>query len=336
MIKRLIWTIWTLMSSVLKKANKLNLSLYSILSPSTLILSNSTLFCLVLLYSIPLYFIVTHYPLFYPILLYSIPFYSYSIPFYYIVPFYSILSHSTLFYPILLLFYPILLYYPILFYSIPLYSIISHSIISHSPLFCPTLFYPTLLYSVTLYYIPFYSILSHSILSHSTLFCHTLFYPILLYFIPLYSIPLYSIMSHPVLSHSILSHSTLFSPTPLPTHYGGTPRTSSLYQCAECCHGVWCPTRSIFGTHLSLSTGYMHNSLWICGHNLWDHINPFHWVMRHWLGVVLKCFGVLLICDDQPVSTWWLQMPWCQTGARPSAATMLTVSWHWCCMNNIT
>ena len=34
----------------------------------------------------------------------------------------------------------------------------------------------------------------------------------------------------------------------------------------------------------------------------------------------------ILICTD-PFMSWWLQMPWCQTGARLSTSTML--SWLW-------
>ena len=37
--------------------------------------------------------------------------------------------------------------------------------------------------------------------------------------------------------------------------------------------------------------------------------------------------GVRLICDDQPRSTWWLHMPWCQTGTWSSAATIETLLW---------
>ena len=32
-------------------------------------------------------------------------------------------------------------------------------------------------------------------------------------------------------------------------------------------------------------------------------------------------------CPDWLTSLWWLQMPWCQNGTRPSATTMLT--WNW-------
>ena len=40
--------------------------------------------------------------------------------------------------------------------------------------------------------------------------------------------------------------------------------------------------------------------------------------------------GVFLICNDRPKSTWLLLMPWCQTGAKPSAACWLddnSVAW---------
>ena len=42
------------------------------------------------------------------------------------------------------------------------------------------------------------------------------------------------------------------------------------------------------------------------------HINP------------LSLHRALLIYTDQAISSWWLQMPWCQIGTRPSATTMLT------------
>ena len=38
-----------------------------------------------------------------------------------------------------------------------------------------------------------------------------------------------------------------------------------------------------------------------------------------------KHIGTFLTTKHRPTSTWWIQMSWRQTGARPSAATMLTL-----------
>ena len=43
----------------------------------------------------------------------------------------------------------------------------------------------------------------------------------------------------------------------------------------------------------------------------------------------------ILICTD-PFMSWWLQMPWCQTGARSSTSTMLSWLWLQCHKNHIT
>ena len=45
------------------------------------------------------------------------------------------------------------------------------------------------------------------------------------------------------------------------------------------------------------------------------------------ISVLWRYVGALLIHTDsvyEPTSSWWLQMPWCQIGTRPSATTMMT------------
>ena len=43
-----------------------------------------------------------------------------------------------------------------------------------------------------------------------------------------------------------------------------------------------------------------------------------------------------MTCTNQPMSSWWLQMPWPQTGASSSATTMLTQLWLQSHRNYIT
>ena len=49
-------------------------------------------------------------------------------------------------------------------------------------------------------------------------------------------------------------------------------------------------------------------------------------VWRCLLGWVV--FGALLSCTKWFRSSWWLQMPWCQTGTMASASTMLSQHWN--------
>ena len=72
------------------------------------------------------------------------------------------------------------------------------------------------------------------------------------------------------------------------------------------------------GVHAFVPCWY-NNVQYIQGFIIWPPLEDNIFILSH-----SDYIEILLICNNQPMSSWWLQMPWCQTGTRASATIMMT------------
>ena len=114
---------------------------------------------------------------------------------------YTILYYTILYYTIL---YYTILYYTILYYTILYYTILYYTILYYTILYFTILYYTILYYTILYYTILYYTILYYTILYYTILYYTILYYTIIYYTIPYHAIPYF--VNKPLPWYVVLSY----------------------------------------------------------------------------------------------------------------------------------